>query len=140
MKSNSINSVSRLILLTGFVAFNSAAMAENMSKSQYQRLENNLETRYESAQERCDALKNNAKDICMIEAKGRRDVSKAALKASFEPTLQNEVDVRIAVAEADYAVAVEVCDDSKDKSLCKQQALEIKDKAIANARAVRKTS
>lgn len=132
-----------IFLITGFLSTSfliTSAMAKTMTKDQYQFLEKNLEFEYTSAKDKCDVLKDNANDICSVQANTKRSVSKAILKASFEPTLENQVNARIAIAEADYAVAVEICDEAKDKSVCINQANVIKDQAIADARAVNKTS
>lgn len=130
--------IAPLVLLTSCLVFNASAIAESMTKNQYELQDKKLETEYESAKNRCDTLKDNANDICTVKAKGKRSVAKAELKAKFDPTLENQVDMRVARAEADYVVAVEMCDDIKDNALCISQAINTKDKAIADARAVSK--
>ncbi len=129
----------QLILLTSCLVFNVSAIAESMSKNQYELQDKKLEAEYESAKNRCDTLKGNVNDICIAKAKGRRSVAKAELKARFNPTLENRVDMRIAMAEADYVVAVEECDNIEDNALCISRAIATKDRAIADARAVSKT-
>ncbi|MES2546269.1 MAG: hypothetical protein V4575_01100 [Pseudomonadota bacterium] len=116
----------------------SNCMAEAITKDKYQFLEKNIESEYESAKKRCEKLQANAGDICLAELKGQKSVSKAELKLKYEPTLENEVDARIAKAEAEYSVAKEKCDDVKEKSSCNELAVSAKDKAIADARAMKK--
>ena len=59
-----INSVALAISL----AFSAGAMAEGMTKVDYK-----------ASKEKCNALTDNAKDICVKEAKGHEDVAKAEL-------------------------------------------------------------
>ena len=80
-----------------------------MSKSQYKSSRESIHSEYQSAAEACEPLKANAKDICMAEAKGKKKVSLAELTASYKPTSKSRYGVRIARAEADYAVAKEKC-------------------------------
>lgn len=127
----------QLIVLATSLVLSNGAMAEAMNKDQYELEQRNTESAFESAMKRCNTLKDNPKDTCVVAAKGKMKITMATLKANFEPTLENKVDARIALIEANYALSNEKCDDAKDKSACIEQAKNIKDKEIANARAVK---
>ena len=66
---------------------------------------------------------------------GQRKVTEAYLNARLNPTLENNVNARIVLANTTYEVAVEMCDSKSEKQACINAANLIKDKSIANARA-----
>ena len=78
----------KLALLTSAIllAFSAGAMAETMSKSDYQANKDSIKAQYKAAKEKCDALSGNANDICEAEAKGQENVAKAELEAKYEPS------------------------------------------------------
>jgi hypothetical protein len=77
------------------------------------------EARYEVAEERCDDLGAQQKDVCKAEAKADRDKSKAAAKASKEVDEAID-DAQTAALKADYKVARERCDTlgGNNKDVC----------------------
>ena len=79
---------------------------------------------YKMNKEKCDALKANAKDICVKEAKGAEDVAKAELEAQYKPSAKASKKVAEARADAAYAVAKEKCDDlsGNAKDVCVKDA------------------
>ena len=104
----------------GFSGAGYAALSKEQRKSEQDR----ISSTYKAAKEKCDGLKANAKDICMAEAKGAQKVAKAELQAQDKGTAKAQADVRIAKAEAEYAVAKEKCDDLKGnaKDVCQKDA------------------
>lgn len=78
---------------------------------------------YKTDKAACDPMKGNAKDICVIEAKGKEKIAKAELEVSYKPTRKSRYEPSIAKAEADYAVAKEKCDDlaGNTKDVCPRQ-------------------
>jgi hypothetical protein len=93
------------------LAFGAAATANAMSKAEYGAVKKTIEIRYKVAKKRCDRFRDNAKDICMAEGKGAANVALAELEARRHPGTKARYDVRIAKAQAVYAVAREKCDD-----------------------------
>jgi hypothetical protein len=104
----------------GFSGVGYAALSKEQRKSEQDR----INSTYKAAKEQCDGLKANAKDICMAEAKGAQQVAKAELEAQDKGTAKAQANVRIAKAEAEYAVAKEKCDDLKGnaKDVCQKEA------------------
>jgi len=88
----------------------------------------------------CDALKDNAKDICTEEAKGKEKVAKAELEYNRTNKPEDQRKLALAKAEAAYEVAKERCDDRSgdDKSACKKEAKAVEERAKADAKAAHK--
>lgn len=102
-------------LVVGFV-FSAGAMADGMTKRQYQFLEKNIETEYAAARKACKSRVGNALDICIVQANGRMNVARAELEAGYDPSTRNRYKAREAAISANYAVAIEKCDDASDNS------------------------
>ena len=60
---------------------------------------------YKADKKSCDALKDNAKDVCMKEAKGKEDIAKAELDAQYKPSAKATHKVADTRADAAYEVA-----------------------------------
>ena len=107
------------------LVFSSGTMAgQHMSKDVYKAEKDRIEGEYKVQKSRCDSLAGNARDICLVEAKGREEVAEADLEAQFEPSRENRYKARAAKAEAEYAVAKERCDDRAGdaKEICLKEA------------------
>jgi len=117
---------SQLISIAAALAFASGvAQAQNTSARQVKNAdEDRIEAEYKAAKAKCDTMKDNAKDVCEKEAKGKEKVAKAELDAKTNPTAANQRKVREAKADAAYDVAKERCDDQKgnEKDVCQKQA------------------
>lgn len=126
--------IKELLLVTG-VVFSAAVLAETITKPQYQAQEKSIAAEYKVAKTACDSLTGNAKDICVVEAKGKQRVSKADLEANYKPSAKSHHAAQVAKADADYAVANEKCDDKtgNDKDVCVKEAKAAKVSQIADA-------
>jgi hypothetical protein len=131
-----------VIALAFSLAFSAGAMAESMSKNDYEAGKDKIATEYKSAKANCASLSGNQKDICVAEAKGKEKIEKADLEASYKPTRKTHYQARVAKAEADYAVAKERCDDmaGNAKDVCVKEAKAAEIAAKADAKAQMKTS
>lgn len=74
------------ILAITAISFNTGAIAENLSRSEYQAAEKQISAEYNSARKSCDSFARNAKDICMAEAKRTQKAAKSKLAASYKPS------------------------------------------------------
>ena len=85
-------------------------------------------------------MKDNAKDVCMKEAKGTENVAKAELEQGYKPSDSHARKVAEEKATMAYDVAKEKCDDQKGdaKSACVKQAKADHDKAKADMKAMKK--
>lgn len=125
------------------LAFSAGAMAaQGISKDEYKAGEKRISAEYKSARAACDSLSANAKDVCIAEAKGNQKVAKAELEASRRPNDKTRRAVRVAKAEAGYAVAREKCNDKAgaDKTACVDEAKAAESRDKADARVQRETS
>jgi hypothetical protein len=126
--------VATLALAVGLV-FSAGTMADGMTKKQYQFLGKNIETEYLAARKACKSLTENALDICIVKANGRMNVARAELEASYDPSTRNRYKAREASISANYAVAIEKCDDASDsaREACVKYAKSAKTHEIAIA-------
>ena len=94
---------------------------------------------YEAAKAKCDALSGNAKDICVAEAKAARTRTDEQAEATYKSTPKAREHAIHEIAEADYKVARERCDDKSgnDKDVCVKVAKAALVKAQSNAKATR---
>ena len=118
------------------LAFCAGAMADSMPK-EYQSGKDSIAAEYKSAKAACGSLSGNANDICKAAAGGTEKVAKAELEARYRPSEDASYNVRVARADADYAVASERCDDKagnvKDVCVKRAQAAAVAAKADAKA-------
>ena len=115
----------QLMSIAVALAFSVGAQAQNTTARQVKNAdEDRIEAEYKADKAKCDTMKDNAKDVCEKEAKGKEKVAKAELKAKTNPTAANQRKVQEAKADAAYDVAKERCDDQKgnEKNACEKQA------------------
>jgi len=138
MNKLTITSIAAAIAL----AFSVGATGATMTKSDYKVAKDQISATYKSDKAACKAMTGNAKDICVEEAKGREKVGKAELEANFKPTDKSMYNVRLAKADAAYAVAKEKCDDAAGnaKDVCVKQAKAAYVTAKADAKVAVKTA
>lgn len=119
------------------------ASAQAMSDGDYKGQKERIGAEYRAAQQKCNSLSGNAKDICVAEAKGTEKVAKAELDARHDNfTAKARHEVRIAKAEAAHDVAKEKCDDlaGNAKDVCVKDAKATLTRSKAEADADRKAS
>lgn len=138
MKKLNMNVISLAVSLV----FSVGAMAQGMSKTDYNSSREKIAADYKSAKAACDSMSGNPKDICIAEGKAKEKIAKAELEANYKPTLKTRYQANVAKAEADYAVAKERCDDlaGNAKDVCVKEAKAAMTTAKADAKAQMKTS
>ena len=126
----------QLISIAAAVAFASGvAQAQNTTARQVKNAdEDRIEAEYKAAKAKCDTMKDNAKDVCEKEAKGKEKIAKAELDAKANPTPANQRKVQEAKADVAYDVAKERCEDKKgnDKDVCVKDAKAAHERAKAD--------
>ena len=112
------------------------AHAATMSKPDYDSGKTRISAAYKADKAACAALANNAKDICMEEAKGREKVAKAELEYGYSAKAKDQNKLMLARADANYNVAKEKCDDlsGNAKDVCVKEAKAVHIKAKADAK------
>ena len=105
-------------------ALSANGIAETISKNEYKLQEKNIEADYRLSKNACDSVSGNDKDICLAKASGKKNVAKAELNQSYEPSSKNRYAVNMAKAESNYSIAIEKCDDmaGNDKDVCVKEA------------------
>lgn len=128
----------KLIALAVAASF-SCAGAFAMTKDEYKASHERIEADYKAAKKSCGAMKANAKDICVSEAKGTERVAMANLEAQYKPSDKNNYKVNEAKADAAYDTAKEKCDDlaGNAKDVCVKDAKAAHVKAKADAKVVK---
>jgi hypothetical protein len=127
-----------LAVCIGTLAFASGSQAAG-DKAAYDSAKASAKSTYEAAKTKCDALSGNAKDICVAEAKAARTRTDEQAEATYKSTPKARERAVHEIAEADYKVARERCDDKtgNDKDVCVKVAKAALVKAQSNAKATR---
>jgi hypothetical protein len=142
-KGNTMNKLNITAIAAAIaMAISVGAMGATVTKSEYKASKDGITAKYKSDKAACSAMTGNAKDICVQEAKGSEKVAKAELEANYKPTDKNSYNVRIAKADAAYAVAKEKCDDAAGnaKDVCVKEAKAAHVAAKADAKVAVKTA
>ena len=112
------------------------------SKDAYTQAKTKADAQYQIDKDACSSLSGNARDICVVEAKGKDSVAKAEAQAAYENTPKSRENARIAHAQAKYNGAVEKCDDvaGNRKDVCIKEAKADRVKGKADAKVDRVTA
>lgn len=130
--------ISMLVLATasfGFAAVSHASPAE--LKATYDATKTKADADYKVAKAACDSHKGNAKDVCQKEAKLAHVKNTAEAEATYKGTAKAHKKARIDIADANYELAKEKCDDQtgNNKDVCVKEAKAAKTAAVADAKA-----
>ena len=122
----------------GALAFAVGANAAG-DKTAYENAKASAKSTYEAASKQCDAMNGNAKDICVAEAKAARTKTEANAEAAYQGTPKARAHAVEEIAEANYKVAKERCDDrtGNDKDVCVKVAKAALVRAKADAKVTR---
>jgi len=119
----------------------SAAAADTKGdKATYDQAKASAKAAYDTDKKACDSLSGNAKDICVAEAKAKRVRVDENAEAAYKNTPKAREHAAHEIAEADYKVATERCDDKagNDKDVCVKEAKAAMTKVQADAKAAQK--
>lgn len=100
------------------------AVAQSMSSTEFSSGKTRIKGDYKADKKVCNTLSGNAKDVCVLGAKGKEKVAVAELEHRHKPTQKTQYNLSVARAEALYDVAKEKCDDlsGNPKDVCVQEA------------------
>jgi uncharacterized protein with LGFP repeats len=112
------------------------AQAATMAKADYTADKTRISAEYKADKATCDALKDNAKDVCAEEAKGKEKVALAELEYAYTGKAKDRTKALETKVKADYAVAKEKCDDQTGnaKDVCVKEAKAVETKALADVK------
>ena len=109
--------------------------ATDPAMAEFKAARDKISADYKADKAACDAMKDNAKDVCMEEAKGKEKIAKAELDQKQKPSDGNARKV----AEAKVEVAYEVAKEKGDaKAACVKQAKADQEKGKAEIKAMKK--
>ena len=109
-------------------------------KAAYDQAKASAKADYDTDKKACDSLSGNAKDICVAEAKAKKTRVEENAEAAYKNTPKAREHAVHEIAEADYEVAKEKCDDlsGNPKDVCVKEAKAVMTKAQADAKAAQK--
>ncbi|MDO9437266.1 hypothetical protein [Hydrogenophaga sp.] len=112
------------------------AQTPAMNKAEYDAAKDRIEMNYKTAKKSCDAMKDNAKDVCQVEAKGTEKVEKAELERKYKTTAANARKFEEAKADSTYDIAKEKCEDQAGdaQKVCKADAKAVHERAKTAAK------
>lgn len=107
-----------------------------MNKDVFKAAQQRLEAQAKAQRKACGRLKDNAKEVCEVQAKGWEKVAKAQLQVRYKPGPESEKEAKFARADADYDVAKQRCKPLKDRAqdTCMAQARHDREAAIRLAK------
>jgi hypothetical protein len=117
------------------------ALAQAMSKAEFQSGKNSISSTYKAAKAACASLSGNARDICIVDAKGQEKTARAELDARYEPSRKHTYEAEVVKAHSAYTLAKEKCDDlaGNPKEVCISEAKALEVAAEADAKLRMKT-
>lgn len=117
-------------------AAHAAGPEGTMSKEAYKAQKERIEAEYDATQARCKPLDRTARRVCNQQARGARDIAAAELDMQYKPTADNDEKVRLARAEASYAVSLERCRalEGNAREVCRKDAKAVLAGAKAEAK------
>ena len=123
------------LLVAGMLAL-PMAQAATMTKDAYKSGKDGISAQYKTDKAACAPMSDNAKDICVEEAKAKEKVARAELKYGYTGKASDGTKVLEVKAKTAYAVAKEKCDDQAGnaKDVCRKEAKAVEVKALADAK------
>ena len=114
----------------------SGAFAATGDKTDYKAAKERISAENKADKAVCDSYSGNKKDICLEQAKGKEKVALAEAEFNYTGKPDDANKSAVARADADYAVAKEMCDDKggNEKSICQTDAKSTHTKALADAK------
>jgi len=144
MTTFKLSSLARAVAIcAGAVMFaGTAGAADKGDKATYEQAKASAKAAYDTDKKACDSLSGNAKDICVAEAKAKKTRVEENAEEAYKNTPKAREHAVHEIAEADYEVAKERCDDKagNDKDVCVKEAKAAKEKALADAKASKKAT
>ena len=110
------------------------------AKTAYNHAKENAESSYKIANEKCNAFKDNQKDVCKAEADLAKVRAKSEAEATYKGTLSARISAREDIASAEYDLAKTKCasQTGNNKDVCIKQAKAVEVAAKADAKADKK--
>ena len=123
------------LIVAALLSF-SVAQAANLTKSEYKSEKTRISADYKLEKKACNTFKDNAKDVCIEEAKAKEKVALAEREFSYTGKAADQTKVLEVKAKSAYSVAKEKCDDlaGNAEDVCVKEAKAVEVKALADAK------
>ena len=137
MQTNNLTSLARAVALCCGVALSCGAANAAGDKTAYDQANSSAKAAYGADKKACGAMKGNANDICVAEAKAKEVRTQMTAQAAWKDTPAAREHATHEIAEADYKVAKERCDDLAGNAMdvCMKEAKAAMTKTQADAKA-----
>jgi len=114
----------------------SGSFAATMNHADYTSAKDRIEADFKADKSACANYSGNQKDVCQEQAKAKEKIAKAELEYNYTGKASDMNKVATTRADANYAVAKEMCDDkgSNAKDVCVSEAKAVHEKALADAK------
>jgi hypothetical protein len=89
---------------------------------------------YRAERQRCDRLPRTEREPCVAQARAAQERSRAEARATFHDSPRARMEARIAVAEADYDLALVQCKAAAERDACEAAARVERARATERAR------
>lgn len=111
------------------------ASEAGLSKQEIKQLLQSIEFEYEQHMKVCDTLNWNAADVCEVQAKHKRLVDLAELRANVNPTAKTRYAAAMAHVDANHEIAITECNNVpiEERRDCWRSADEEKEAGIQRA-------
>lgn len=132
-----------ILVATATLGFVTLAAAETREeKATYKATKDAAADEYRISRAKCKSLSGNPKNVCIEEAKAAEKRAKAEAEAMYKNTLKARIYARMAIADADYAVAKAKCgsQNGNAKDVCIKEAKAVRIAAQADAQADKKVT
>lgn len=124
----------KIAILSAAALISTCAFAQTADRTAYKSAWDKTESDYKAAKDRCKSLKGNAEDVCKQEAKVAQAKAQLDVTQQYKNTDNDITRAHKRVAEAQYDLAKERCDDmsGQTKSACKSEAKASYDTTLAS--------
>ena len=142
MKPFGLSSIAQAVAIcAGTMMFCASASAMG-DRAAYDQAKASAKATYATDHKACESMAGNAKDVCIAEAKAKREKTEVNAEADWKDTPKAREHAVHESAEADYKVAKERCDakSGNEKDVCVKEAKAAMTKTEADAKATRKTA
>jgi hypothetical protein len=112
------------------------AAAPPLSHEGLEAARRSADAQYELDRDGCKVLSDNAREVCVVQARGKEKITRAEAEAAHENTAHSRYEARLVHARVDYEVSMERCGDfaGHRKDVCKADANAELIRARENAR------
>lgn len=123
----------RAVFLSVAALVSTCALAQNVDRTAYKSAWDKAESDYKVAKAKCKSLKGNAEDVCKEEAKVALAQAQLDVTQKYKNTPSDISRAEHKVAEAQYDLGKERCDDQSGaaKSACKAEAKATYERTLA---------